>query len=139
MNSDRQQKLKQKPHPYLLPSWFFSQSGCESKMLLFHSVSPVANQNRVQSLLVLEILTDSRRTTFRPFPFRALNCVCRLTTVEVIRQNEGPSSSVRLQVAAVSCDECGAIPWDELQVSWFPVGGANSVFLRHLIALCLLV
>lgn len=40
----------------------------------------------------------------------------RLTTVEVIRQQEGPKSSVRLQVAAVSCDECGAIPWDELQV-----------------------
>lgn len=50
------------------------------------------------------------------------NCVdgCRLTTLEVIRQNEGPSSSLRLQVAAVSCDECGAIPWDELQVSRFP-------------------
>ncbi|KAH8287910.1 hypothetical protein KR018_006975, partial [Drosophila ironensis] len=40
----------------------------------------------------------------------------RLTTVELIRQQEGPKSSVRLQVAAVSCDECGAIPWDELQV-----------------------
>uniref|UniRef100_W8B936 UHRF1-binding protein 1-like n=1 Tax=Ceratitis capitata TaxID=7213 RepID=W8B936_CERCA len=39
----------------------------------------------------------------------------RLTTVELIRQNEGNSSSLRLQVAAVSCDECGAIPWDELQ------------------------
>lgn len=34
----------------------------------------------------------------------------------MIRQQEGPKSSVRLQVAAVSCDECGAIPWDELQV-----------------------
>lgn len=39
--------------------------------------------------------------------------------MEVIRQNEGPSSSVRVQVGAVSCDECGAIPWDELQVSRF--------------------
>uniref|UniRef100_A0A0K8W3Y0 UHRF1-binding protein 1-like n=1 Tax=Bactrocera latifrons TaxID=174628 RepID=A0A0K8W3Y0_BACLA len=39
----------------------------------------------------------------------------RLTTVELIRQNEGNTSSLRLQVAAVSCDECGAIPWDELQ------------------------
>ncbi|XP_054742052.1 bridge-like lipid transfer protein family member 3B isoform X1 [Anastrepha obliqua] len=39
----------------------------------------------------------------------------RLTTVELIRQNEGNSSSLRVQVAAVSCDECGAIPWDELQ------------------------
>ncbi|XP_039949315.1 UHRF1-binding protein 1 isoform X2 [Bactrocera tryoni] len=39
----------------------------------------------------------------------------RLTTVELIRQNEGNASSLRLQVAAVSCDECGAIPWDELQ------------------------
>ncbi|XP_032595090.1 UHRF1-binding protein 1 isoform X3 [Drosophila grimshawi] len=41
----------------------------------------------------------------------------RLTTVEIIRQQEGPKSSVRLQVAAVSCDECGAIPWDELQIA----------------------
>ncbi|XP_055713179.1 bridge-like lipid transfer protein family member 3B isoform X5 [Phlebotomus papatasi] len=40
----------------------------------------------------------------------------RLTTVEIIRQNQGSNSSVRLQVAAVSCDECGAIPWDELQI-----------------------
>ncbi|XP_064535125.1 bridge-like lipid transfer protein family member 3A isoform X1 [Drosophila montana] len=41
----------------------------------------------------------------------------RLTTVELIRQQEGPKSSVRLQVAAISCDECGAIPWDELQIA----------------------
>ncbi|XP_030383567.1 UHRF1-binding protein 1 isoform X3 [Scaptodrosophila lebanonensis] len=41
----------------------------------------------------------------------------RLTTVELIRQQEGGKSSVRLQVAAVSCDECGAIPWDELQIA----------------------
>lgn len=40
----------------------------------------------------------------------------RLTTVEIIRQNRGPASSLRLQVAAMTCDECGAIPWDELQV-----------------------
>lgn len=40
----------------------------------------------------------------------------RLTTVEFIRQNRGPLSSIRAQVAAISCDECGAIPWDELQV-----------------------
>ncbi|XP_029709447.2 bridge-like lipid transfer protein family member 3B isoform X1 [Aedes albopictus] len=39
----------------------------------------------------------------------------RLTTVEVIRQNVGNSSSIRLQVSAVSCDECGSIPWDEFQ------------------------
>ncbi|XP_058450697.1 bridge-like lipid transfer protein family member 3B [Malaya genurostris] len=39
----------------------------------------------------------------------------RLTTVEVIRQNIGNNSSIRLQVSAVSCDECGAIPWDEFQ------------------------
>lgn len=52
--------------------------------------------------------------------------VCRLTTLEVIRQNEGPTSSLRLQVAAVSCDECGAIPWDELQVSLF----AQSIRLQ---------
>uniref|UniRef100_A0A0K8VNH0 UHRF1-binding protein 1-like n=1 Tax=Bactrocera latifrons TaxID=174628 RepID=A0A0K8VNH0_BACLA len=42
----------------------------------------------------------------------------RLTTVELIRQNEGNTSSLRLQVAAVSCDECGAIPWDELQTKF---------------------
>lgn len=40
----------------------------------------------------------------------------RLTTVEIIRQNRGPVSAIRVQVAAVSCDECGAIPWDEFQV-----------------------
>lgn len=40
----------------------------------------------------------------------------RLTTVEVIRQNVGNGSSLRLQVSAISCDECGAIPWDEFQV-----------------------
>uniref|UniRef100_A0A1B0GPF9 Uncharacterized protein n=1 Tax=Phlebotomus papatasi TaxID=29031 RepID=A0A1B0GPF9_PHLPP len=44
----------------------------------------------------------------------------RLTTVEIIRQNQGSNSSVRLQVAAVSCDECGAIPWDELQIQSQP-------------------
>lgn len=36
--------------------------------------------------------------------------------VEVIRQNVGNISSIRLQVSAVSCDECGSIPWDEFQV-----------------------
>lgn len=39
----------------------------------------------------------------------------RLTTVEMIRQNVGNDSSIRLQVSAISCDECGAIPWDEFQ------------------------
>ncbi|XP_055635192.1 bridge-like lipid transfer protein family member 3B [Toxorhynchites rutilus septentrionalis] len=39
----------------------------------------------------------------------------RLTTVEVIRENVGNTSSIRLQVSAISCDECGAIPWDEFQ------------------------
>ncbi|XP_058062707.1 bridge-like lipid transfer protein family member 3B [Anopheles bellator] len=39
----------------------------------------------------------------------------RLTTVEVIRQNVESCSSLRLQVSAISCDECGAIPWDEFQ------------------------
>ncbi|XP_055541328.1 bridge-like lipid transfer protein family member 3A isoform X2 [Wyeomyia smithii] len=39
----------------------------------------------------------------------------RLTTVEVIRQNICNISAIRLQVSAVSCDECGAIPWDEFQ------------------------
>lgn len=42
----------------------------------------------------------------------------RLTMVELIRQNRGPISSIRVQVAAVSCDECGAIPWDEFQVTF---------------------
>lgn len=40
----------------------------------------------------------------------------RLTMVEFIRQNRGPLSAIRAQIAAVSCDECGAIPWDEFQV-----------------------
>ncbi|XP_035780445.1 UHRF1-binding protein 1-like [Anopheles albimanus] len=39
----------------------------------------------------------------------------RLTTVEIIRQNVENCSSLRLQVSAISCDECGAIPWDEFQ------------------------
>uniref|UniRef100_A0A2Y9D1V7 Chorein_N domain-containing protein n=1 Tax=Anopheles funestus TaxID=62324 RepID=A0A2Y9D1V7_ANOFN len=42
----------------------------------------------------------------------------RLTTVEVIRQNVGNGSSLRLQVSAISCDECGAIPWDEFQTKF---------------------
>lgn len=54
-----------------------------------------------------------------------LECLCeklieqmnfRLTTVEIIRQQKGCSSSLRLQISALTCDECGAIPWDELQV-----------------------
>lgn len=40
----------------------------------------------------------------------------RLTMVEFIRQNRGPASAIRMQIAAISCDECGAIPWDEFQV-----------------------
>lgn len=55
--------------------------------------------------------------------------------MEVIRQQEGPKSSVRLQVAAVSCDECGAIPWDELQV-----GNGFQLFYMFLnIFICLLI
>uniref|UniRef100_A0A1Q3F3C1 Uncharacterized protein n=1 Tax=Culex tarsalis TaxID=7177 RepID=A0A1Q3F3C1_CULTA len=42
----------------------------------------------------------------------------RLTTVELIRQNVGNDSSIRLQVSAISCDECGAIPWDEFQTKF---------------------
>uniref|UniRef100_A0A182QQN3 Uncharacterized protein n=1 Tax=Anopheles farauti TaxID=69004 RepID=A0A182QQN3_9DIPT len=42
----------------------------------------------------------------------------RLTTVEVIRQNVGSGSSLRLQISAISCDECGAIPWDEFQTKF---------------------
>ncbi|XP_037024390.1 UHRF1-binding protein 1-like isoform X3 [Bradysia coprophila] len=42
----------------------------------------------------------------------------RLTTVEVIRQQKGCSSSLRLQISALTCDECGAIPWDELQTKF---------------------
>ncbi|KAI8118593.1 UHRF1-binding protein 1-like [Lucilia cuprina] len=42
----------------------------------------------------------------------------RLTTVEVIRQQEGNNSTLRVQVAAIQCDECGAIPWDELQTKF---------------------
>lgn len=45
----------------------------------------------------------------------------RLSTVELIRQNRGPLSAIRLQVAAVSCDECGSIPWDEFQVWIFRI------------------
>lgn len=40
----------------------------------------------------------------------------RLTMVEFIRQNRAELSAIRVMVTAVSCDECGAIPWDEFQV-----------------------
>lgn len=40
----------------------------------------------------------------------------RMNMVELIRQNRGPVSAIRLQVAAIQCDECGAIPYDEFQV-----------------------
>lgn len=46
----------------------------------------------------------------------SVRCSISLTTVEVIHQNVGNESSLRLQLSALSCDECGAIPWDELQV-----------------------
>ncbi|XP_063697421.1 bridge-like lipid transfer protein family member 3B isoform X2 [Culicoides brevitarsis] len=42
----------------------------------------------------------------------------RLTTVELIRQNKGSSSSMRVQVSTLTCDECGAIPWDEFQTKF---------------------
>ncbi|CAO1340850.1 unnamed protein product [Diamesa hyperborea] len=42
----------------------------------------------------------------------------RLTTVEFIRQNIGSASSARIQVAAVSLEECIAIPYDELQTKF---------------------
>ncbi|KAG5675899.1 hypothetical protein PVAND_005758 [Polypedilum vanderplanki] len=42
----------------------------------------------------------------------------RLTTVELIRQNVGQSSVARIQVSAVSLEECTAIPWDELQMKF---------------------
>lgn len=42
---------------------------------------------------------------------------CSLTTVEVIHQTVGRTSSLRLQMSALTCDECAAIPWDELQVN----------------------
>lgn len=60
----------------------------------------------------------------------------RLTTVEFIRQNCGQFSSIRAQVAAISCDECGAIPWDELQVwiehlNLYDYFGFNPFFRGH--------
>lgn len=42
----------------------------------------------------------------------------RMNMVELIRQNRGPVSAIRLQVAAIQCDECGAIPYEEFQVKY---------------------
>lgn len=50
----------------------------------------------------------------------------RLTTVEIIRQQKGCASSLRLQISALTCDECGAIPWDELQVYLLSFAFADS-------------
>lgn len=56
----------------------------------------------------------------------------RLTTVEVIHQTIGSTSSMRLQLSALACDECGAIPWDELQVSSFKIHGSEvSTFIVY--------
>lgn len=50
----------------------------------------------------------------------------RLTMVEFIRQNRGPVSAIRVQVAAVSTEECSAIPWDEFQV--------QKIGFRHILS-----
>ncbi|PSN57252.1 hypothetical protein C0J52_02548 [Blattella germanica] len=39
----------------------------------------------------------------------------KLGKVEFIQQSQGFSSSIKVQVSSVTCDECGAIPWDEFQ------------------------
>ncbi|XP_070496811.1 bridge-like lipid transfer protein family member 3B isoform X5 [Chironomus tepperi] len=39
----------------------------------------------------------------------------RLTTVELIRENKGSSSVARVQVSAISLEECESLAWDELQ------------------------
>lgn len=46
--------------------------------------------------------------------------------LEFIRQNRGPLSAIRVQVAAVSAEECGAIPWDEFQVK--EIDSFNELF-----------
>lgn len=56
----------------------------------------------------------------------------RLSTLELIRQNRGPLSAIRVQVAAVSCDECGSIPWDEFQASGcYTISKTIFIFLSH--------
>lgn len=39
----------------------------------------------------------------------------KLAKVEFMQQSEGFSSSIKVQVANVTSEECGAIPWDEFQ------------------------
>lgn len=39
----------------------------------------------------------------------------KLAKVEFVQQSEGFSSSIKVQVANVTSEECGAIPWDEFQ------------------------
>ncbi|KAK3923200.1 UHRF1-binding protein 1-like [Frankliniella fusca] len=39
----------------------------------------------------------------------------KLAKVEFVQQSEGFSSIIKVQVANVTSDECGAIPWDEFQ------------------------
>jgi hypothetical protein len=40
----------------------------------------------------------------------------KLGKVEFVQQSQGFSSAVKVQVSSLTCDECGAIPWDEFQV-----------------------
>jgi ribosomal protein S26 len=50
----------------------------------------------------------------------------------LIRQNKGAQSTARVQVAAITCDECGAIPWDEFQVN-FENSNEKQTFRYHTI------
>lgn len=40
----------------------------------------------------------------------------KLGKVEFVKQSQGFSSTIKVQVSSLTSDECGAIPWDEFQV-----------------------
>lgn len=40
----------------------------------------------------------------------------KLNKVEIIQQSVGYSSSIKLQVGDITCEDCGSISWEEFQV-----------------------
>lgn len=40
----------------------------------------------------------------------------KLSKLELVQESKGLSSTIKLQVAEVNCEQCNAIPWDEFQV-----------------------
>ncbi|KAJ9601040.1 hypothetical protein L9F63_000775, partial [Diploptera punctata] len=89
------------------------------------SETPLPQQLELASEVVPEE-EDVTATTTTPSE-RSLDSSCKrrdlvsmstfkLGKVEFIQQSQGFSSSVKVQVSSLSCDECGSIPWDEFRV-----------------------